>query len=38
MLFQNSGKDIKNSGNSFEEKDLISFGLANKHGYLTNAE
>lgn len=26
------------TGNSFEEKDLISFGLANKHGYLTNAE
>ncbi len=25
------------TGNSFDEKDLISFGLANEHGYLTNA-
>lgn len=25
------------TGNSFEEKDLISFGLANEQGYLTNA-
>ena len=25
------------TGNSFDEKDLISFGLANEQGYLTNA-
>lgn len=25
------------TGNSFEEKDLVSFGLANEDGYLTNA-
>lgn len=25
------------TGNSFDEKDLISFGLANEHGFLTNA-
>ena len=25
------------TGNSFDEKDLISFGLANERGYLTNA-
>ena len=27
----------KCTGNSFDEKDLISFGLANEQGYLTNA-
>lgn len=25
------------TGTSFDEKDLVSFGLANEHGYLTNA-
>ena len=25
------------TGNSFDEKDLVSFGLANEQGYLTNA-
>ena len=25
------------TGNSFDEKDLISFGLADEQGYLTNA-
>lgn len=25
------------TGNSFEEKDMVSFGLANEEGYLTNA-
>ena len=25
------------NGNSFDDKDLISFGLSNEHGYLTNA-
>ena len=25
------------TGNSFDDKDLISFGLANEQGYLTNA-
>ena len=25
------------TGNSFDEKDFVSFGLANEQGYLTNA-
>ena len=25
------------TGNSFDEKDLVSFGLATEQGYLTNA-
>lgn len=29
-------RDKKWTGNSFDDKDLISFGLADEQGYLTN--
>lgn len=38
LLSQSSRKGIKKlTGNSFDDKDLISFGLVNEQGELTNA-